>query len=65
MKVILVLLCASLVGCVTKPKANTQVPSLKYAKSYVVDAKDFNSRASKTNTEIDDELKKLLMETPE
>lgn len=47
-------------SCATKPVTHTQVPSLKYAKSYVSDAKEGVSRASKTRDEIDADIKKLL-----
>jgi hypothetical protein len=39
---------------------STNVPSLKYARNYVSDAKDYNNRARKTNDEIDADIRKLL-----
>lgn len=65
MKLPLLFIAISLVGCSSIPKTHTETPSLKYAKSGVVDAKDFNRKAMQSSDEIDDLVKQLLKESSE
>lgn len=60
--IIVAILSGLLCGCgsIKKPTTHTDVPSLKYARNYVSDVKDYNAKALKSNNEIDIEIQKLL-----
>lgn len=63
-----ILIYLLLIGCATapRPKSNTPAPALDGTRQATHDAKDFLSRASGTNAEINKELDSLEaeLETP-
>lgn len=64
LRYILLILFGLMAGCATRP-ASTQVPTLRYARNGVSDAKDFVNKANRSNNEIDQDVQKLLKESSE